>query len=127
MQAGYWGAFATRMLWTDGDEVLFDAMRPIIINGIEDYVTRPDLADRTILLTLEEIPEDQRRAESELWAAFERKRARILGALLAAIAQGLKMLPQTKLATIASDGRLRSVDIRMRGRFVSRTLYGGLR
>ena len=42
------GGFATRQLYTDGDEVLFDAMRPIILNGIEDFVSRPDLADRTI-------------------------------------------------------------------------------
>jgi hypothetical protein len=37
------GGFATRQLYTDGDEVLFDAMRPIILNGIEDFVFRPDL------------------------------------------------------------------------------------
>jgi hypothetical protein len=65
------GGFATRQLWTDGDEVLFFAMRPIILNGIEDFVSRPDLADRAILLMLEEIGEDQRRSETDLWAAFE--------------------------------------------------------
>lgn len=38
--------FAVRQLYTDQDEVLFDAARPVILNGIEDMVTRPDLADR---------------------------------------------------------------------------------
>jgi hypothetical protein len=38
------GGFAVRQLYTDQDEVLFDA-RPVILNGIEDIVTRPDLAD----------------------------------------------------------------------------------
>jgi hypothetical protein len=47
------GGFAVRQLYTDQDEVLFDATRPVILNGIEDIVTRPDLADRAVFLTLE--------------------------------------------------------------------------
>jgi len=91
------GGFAVRQLYTDQDEVLFDATRPVILNGIEDIVTRPDLADRAVLLTLEPIPEERRRSEAELWTAFEAERPRILGALLDAVAQGLRMLPETRL------------------------------
>ena len=91
------GGFAVRQLYTDQDEVLFDAARPVILNGIEDIVTRPDLADRAVFLTLEAIPEEQRRSEAELWAAFDAERPRILGALLDAAVQGLKMLPDTTL------------------------------
>ena len=69
----------------------------MILNGIEDIVTRPDLADRAVFLTLEAIPEDRRRPEAELWAAFDAERPRILGALLDAAVQGLKMLPDTTL------------------------------
>jgi hypothetical protein len=43
---------AVRQRYTDQDEVLFDAARPVILNGIEDVITRPDLADRSIFLTL---------------------------------------------------------------------------
>ena len=32
----------------------------MILNGIEDIVTRPDLADRAVFLTLEPIPEERR-------------------------------------------------------------------
>jgi hypothetical protein len=84
-------------LYTDQDEVLFDAARPVILNGIEDIVTRPDLADRAVFLTLEPIPEERRRPEAELWAAFEAERPRILGVLLDAVVQGLKRLPETRL------------------------------
>jgi hypothetical protein len=91
------GGFAVRQLYSDQDEVLFDAARPVILNGIEDIVTRPDLADRALFLTLEPIPEERRRPERELWAAFEAERPRILGALLNAVAKGLAMLPQTRL------------------------------
>jgi hypothetical protein len=62
------GAFSTRRLFTDQDEILFAAARPIILDGIEDIVTRPDLADRAILLML---AEPQRRPEHLLWQKFE--------------------------------------------------------
>ena len=91
------GGFAVRQLYTDQDEVLFDAARPVILNGIEDIVTRPDLADRAMFLTLEPIPEERRRPEAELWAAFEAERPRILGVLLDAVVEGLKRLPETRL------------------------------
>ena len=91
------GGFAVRQLYTDQDEVLFDATRPVILNGIEDIVTRPDLADRAVFLTLEPIPEERRRPEQELWAAFEAERPRILGVLLDAVVEGLKRLPETRL------------------------------
>ena len=55
------GAFSTRRLFTDQDEILFAAARPIILNGIEEVITRPDLADRAILLMLAPIAERQRR------------------------------------------------------------------
>jgi hypothetical protein len=91
------GGFAVRQLYTDQDEVLFDAARPVILNGIEDIVTRPDLADRAVLLTLKPIPEERRRPEGELWAAFETDRPRILGLLLDAVVEGLKRLPDIHL------------------------------
>src|SRR4029077_12937398 len=46
---------------------------------------------------LEPIPEERRRPEAELWAAFETERPRILGVLLDAVVEGLKRLPETRL------------------------------
>ncbi len=89
--------YAVRALYTDGDEVLFEAARPILLNGIEDIVTRPDLADRAVFLTLDPIPEERRLPEQELRGAFEAARPAILGALLSAVSTGLAMLPSTKL------------------------------
>ena len=91
------GGFAVRQLYSDQDEVLFDAARPIILNGIEDIVTRPDLADRAVFLTLEAIPEEHRRPEQELWTKFDAEAPRILGVLLDAVAKGLAKLPSTRL------------------------------
>jgi hypothetical protein len=94
------GGFAVRSLYTDTDEVLFSAMRPVMVNGIEDCITRPDLADRAIFETLETIPENKRKSERDLWAEFERQRPAILGALLTAVARGLRNLPTTTLPTL---------------------------
>src|SRR5262249_32302552 len=51
--------------------------------------------DRLIVLGLPVIPKPRRRREKKFWAEFEAKRPRILGALLDAVAHGLKMLPTT--------------------------------
>ena len=86
------GSFAVRQLYTDDEEMLFEAARPILLNGIEEVVSRPDLGDRAIFLTLAPIGEAQRRSESELWREFEIARPRILGALLDAMVHGLRAM-----------------------------------
>jgi hypothetical protein len=63
------GAFSTPRLFTDQDEILFTAARPVILNGIEDIITRADLADRAILLMLAPIAERHRRPQHALWRA----------------------------------------------------------
>jgi hypothetical protein len=77
--------FATRQLYTDSDEFMVYAARPIIINGIGDLATRSDLLDRSVLVDLPRIDPAHRRSETELWAAFDRDHPRLLGALLDAV------------------------------------------
>jgi hypothetical protein len=94
------GSFAVRQLYTDDDEVLFQAARPLLLNGIEDVVSRADLADRGIFLTLAPIGEQRRRSEAELWREFDLARPRILGALLDAAVRGLQTLPDIRLTSL---------------------------
>src|SRR6516164_8629585 len=91
------GGFSTRKLYTDDEEQLFNAQRPAVLNGIEDFVNRPDLADRTIFLTLEPIPEERRKADQALQDELNRARPKILGALLNLIVIGLQRLPRIRL------------------------------
>jgi len=91
------GSFAVRQLYTDDEEVLFEATRPILLNGIEEVISRPDLGDRAIFLTLTPIGEAQRRPETELWREFEIARPRILGALLDAVVHGLRAMGGAQL------------------------------
>jgi hypothetical protein len=91
------GSFAVRQLYTDDEEILFEAARPILLNGIEEVVSRPDLGDRAIFLTLAPIEEAQRCSEAELWRAFEIARPRILGALLDSVVHGLRAIGGVQL------------------------------
>jgi hypothetical protein len=62
----------------------------VIVNGIEQVVTRADLGDRSIFIILDPITSQRRVSERELLAKFEEDRATILGALLDMMVQGLR-------------------------------------
>jgi len=91
------GGFATRELYTDQDEVIFDFQRPLLLTSIEEVASRSDLLDRCLIIWLPAIPEDRRRSEAELFEAFRKVRPQILGALLDAVAIALHRLPSIKL------------------------------
>jgi hypothetical protein len=82
------GGFVTRSLFTDDDETRFRERRPIVANGIPDFVTRGDLADRSIKIVLKRI--ETRRDEADVRAAFERMQPRLLGVLFDAVAAALR-------------------------------------
>ena len=65
------GGMRTRALFTNSDEVSFVGSRPIMMEGISNFVTRPDLIDRSLIIALESPPGD-RRTQRELWTEFER-------------------------------------------------------
>jgi hypothetical protein len=84
------GGFGTRELFTDEDEVFFQAQRPVILNGIDDIATRGDLADRSVVIELPDIPDKLRMTELAFWRAFEEQRAGVLGYLLDGLACSLR-------------------------------------
>jgi len=94
------GGYATRQLHTDDDEILFDAVRPILLTSVSDVIARSDLADRAILIELPPMPKEKRRSEEEFNAAFEAARPRILGALLDAMVLGLQRRDQVTLSKL---------------------------
>src|SRR6516165_9812064 len=91
------GGFGNRELYTNQDEILFNGTRPFILNGIESFVTRGDLSERSLILALEPIPDRQRKTEAAVMADFEEVRPKVLGVLLDAVASGIKNLDSTKL------------------------------
>jgi len=84
------GGFATRQLYSDADEILFDLQRPVILNAIEELGGRGDLLDRSMLIALEQIPDEQRRTEREFWSAFNIAYPGMLGALYDAVSMAIR-------------------------------------
>jgi hypothetical protein len=84
------GGWATRELYSDTDEVIIKAQRPVILNGIEDLAVRGDFVDRSFIVYLPTIPTGRQRPEREFWREFESSRPSILGALLDAVSTALR-------------------------------------
>lgn len=91
------GGLSARALYSDADETIFDAKRPAILNGIEDFVTRSDLISRCLIVTLSPIPDSMRKTEAEITSAFEQSRPRILGALLDSVSHAIRTKDTTIL------------------------------
>lgn len=92
------GGFSARELYTNAEEFTLSLKRPILLNGIPDICTRPDLADRAVSIPLEVIDEASRLSESELHARFAVAAPVILGGLLDALVIAIRNLPQTQTA-----------------------------
>ncbi|MGA8012203.1 MAG: primase C-terminal domain-containing protein, partial [Candidatus Acidiferrales bacterium] len=91
------GGFSTRQLYTDDDEKLFEATRPILLNGIDGVVTRGDLMDRSMVAYLPVITDTHRKSEKQFWGDFRKAQPRMLGALLDAVSCSLRRLSAVKL------------------------------
>jgi hypothetical protein len=100
------GGFATRTLYTDEDETIFDAQRPVILTSIEEIGTRSDLLERSLIIELPPIHTESRRAEKQFWAEFEQARPKILGALLDVVAGAIRRLPEIERKSDAELPRL---------------------
>jgi hypothetical protein len=74
--------------------------QPLIINGIADVVSKPDLADRSIFLDLAPITDARRRTQRDVTAEFAKMGPHVLGVILDILALGLRNLPQTKPARL---------------------------
>ena len=87
------GGLHVRTLYSNDESSFLDATRPIILSGIDEFVRRGDLSDRSVYLHPPTILDDDRRLQGKLMAEFDREHPLILGALLDAVAGGLRMEP----------------------------------
>jgi hypothetical protein len=90
-------AFSVRKLFTDSEQTLFKATRPVIVNGIPDLVGQPDLLDRAIHLIVPKIRDRHRKDLQTFRADFEVTRPRIFGAILDALSGVLRNLPKVAI------------------------------
>jgi len=100
------GGIDKRALFTDNEQLLIDIQKPVIINGIDDIASRPDLSERSIILDLPVIPNGKRRREKEFWETFKIDEPKILAGLLDGLVSGLKNSP-----TLTLDSQPRMADV----------------
>ena len=91
------GGFSTRQLHTNREEIVFEATRPIILNGIPMLAERPDLADRAIVIRLRGISEEERRSEQEFWEDWTKAWPFVFGAICDGVSRALGRLPSIRL------------------------------
>ncbi|KMP11630.1 hypothetical protein UR09_02900 [Candidatus Nitromaritima sp. SCGC AAA799-A02] len=83
------GAVTARKLYQDDELMILPVQRPVMVNGIEDFVTRDDLRDRCIFLELPTI-EKKRVDEETLFKEWESDYPLILRGILDGVSHGLK-------------------------------------
>ena len=85
-----------RELYTDDEEILTNKSNPMTINGIAEFVDRPDLAERSIFVNLLPISDDARKTEEDFFADFAAAHPKILGAVLGLLSAGLRRIEDVK-------------------------------
>jgi hypothetical protein len=111
------GGFASRQLYTNGEEHIMETKRPVVLNGIAVVATRPDLIDRVIHVDMPTIPSEARKDDADTSADWERDRPLVFGALLDLFADALRILPKVVLAH-----KQRMADYERFGEAVARAL-----
>lgn len=84
-------AGAKRSLFTNDDDFIFHFRRCIGLNGINVVATKPDLLDRSVLIELQRIPEENRKTEEVFWREFEEAKGDILGGIFDIISDAMKI------------------------------------
>jgi len=91
------GGFASRQLYTNGEEHVMETKRPVVLNGIAVVATRPDLIDRVIHVDMPVISAEARKDSADTRSDWERDRPKVFGALLDLFVVTLQRLPSVHL------------------------------
>lgn len=111
------GGYASRQLYTNGEESILTAHCPVVLNGISPVVLRPDLLDRTVSVTLPEIA--RRKTDAEIATAVDVAAPGIMGALLDLFSEALALLPTV---VIPPEQRPRMADFATLGEAIAQVL-----
>ncbi|MBL8435372.1 MAG: hypothetical protein JNL99_10590 [Zoogloea sp.] len=115
------GGYATRQLYTNGEEHVITSKRPVMLNGINGVATAPDLIERVITVELPTIAAAKRQDEQSMEAAWLRDYPAIFTGLLTLFAEALEMLPKVE---IPEGMQKRMLDYQRLGEAVCMALGG---
>jgi hypothetical protein len=80
-----------RVHYTNDDDFVYEHRRCLGLNGINVALTEADALDRSISIELEDIDEDKRRKESDLWAEFEKIKPQAFAYILDVIVKAIRI------------------------------------
>lgn len=109
------GGYATRQLYTNGDEHVISSKRAVMLNGIAAVATAPDLIERVVGIELPTIAAAKRQDEQTMEAAWEKDYPAIFTGLLTLFADALELLPKV---TIPDGLQKRMIDFQKLGEAV---------
>lgn len=90
-------AVSHRMHYTNTEMVILRLKNIVLLNGRTPLISRADLLDRTITLSLDRIPKDCRKAEIPFLAEFNAALPGILGGIFATVAKAMSIHPNVTL------------------------------
>ena len=91
------GSLSKRKLYTDGDQYISVLHAALVLNGIYDFITQPDLAQRSLTIHLLDMKESDRLSERDLEKQLEQDMPEILQGLFELIADIFKHLPKAEV------------------------------
>ena len=80
-----------RVHYTNDDDFVYEHRRCLGLNEINVALTKPDVLDRSISMELEDIDEDKRRKEADLWSEFEKIKPQAFAYILDVIVRAMKI------------------------------------
>jgi len=89
--------YETRTLYSNQDSTIFSYKRGIGIASINQLADKPDLLERSIIISPDTIGTDSRLDETEFWKKFESVKGEILGCLLDALSRAIRIRSMVKL------------------------------
>lgn len=93
------GAFPKRKLFTDDDEITYNLRNCLILNGLNQSVTKNDLLDRCAFFELQPFDSFSRKTDEEFWNSFKADLPSILGKLFDVLSKALGIYNKLTLTT----------------------------
>lgn len=111
------GGYASRRLYTNDEESVYDAKRPVFMNGISTLATQSDLLSRVVRIDCPTLNDSSRVSDGDMEARFDENAPKAMRFLLDTFCKALKRLPEIKL-----DKAPRLMDFTKLGEAVAMTL-----
>jgi hypothetical protein len=113
--------FSKRELYSNDDDIIYNYMHCIGINGINLGATKSDLVDRGLIIEHTPIPKYKKRLLKEIWQKFYEIRPQLLGYIFDILARvlqfqrdnpdGLKLREYPRMAEFAEIGEIMSCSM----------------